>query len=102
MRCLPRGRPAVAHGTTLELLGTVYPPHQGEAVPAGAEFIGDTYDAAIASYDGRIYRWETDPERALDFACQLAGRNLTEDEWAEFLPEQPYREVCPDLEGSGL
>ena len=82
--------------TTLDLLGTVYPPHQGDPVPAGAQFIGDTHDVAIASYDGRVYRWETDLDRAIDFACQMAGRNLTEEEWEEFLPEQPYREVCPE------
>ena len=39
--------------TTLDLLGTVYPPHQGEPVPAGAQFIGDSHDVAIASYDGK-------------------------------------------------
>jgi WD40 repeat protein len=81
---------------TLELLGTVYPPHLGKPVPAGAQFIGDTHDVAIASHDGRVYRWETDLDRALDFACQMAGRNLTEAEWAEFLPAQPYQSVCPD------
>jgi hypothetical protein len=52
---------------------------------------------AIASHDGHVYRWKTDPDRALGFACQMAGRNLTEDEWAQFLPAQPYREVCPGL-----
>jgi WD40 repeat protein len=83
--------------TTLDLLGTVVPPHLGEPVPAGAQFIGDSHDVAIASYDGKVYRWETDVERAIDFACQMAGRNLTEEEWAEFLPAQPYREVCPGL-----
>ena len=82
---------------TLDLLGTVYPPHRGEPVPAGAQFIGDTHDVAIASYDGRVYRWDTEVERALGFACQMAGRSLTEDEWAEFLPEQPYRVLCPGL-----
>ena len=50
--------------TTLDLLGTVYPPHHGEPVPAGAQFIGDTHDVAIASYDGKVYRWETDLDRA--------------------------------------
>ena len=84
--------------TTLDLLGTVYPPHRGEPVPAGAQFIGDSHDVAIASYDGRVYTWETDLDRAIDFACQMAGRNLTEDEWAEFLPAQPYLDVCPGLE----
>ena len=82
--------------TTLDLLGTVYPPHQGEPVPAGAQFIGDSHDVAIASYDGRVYRWETDLDRAIDFACQMAGRNLTDEEWEEFLPAQPYQSVCPD------
>jgi DNA-binding SARP family transcriptional activator/WD40 repeat protein len=83
--------------TTLDLLGTVFPPHRGEPVPAGAQFIGDSHDVSIASYDGNVYRWDTDVERAIDFACQMAGRNLTEEEWAEFLPTQPYREVCPEL-----
>jgi WD40 repeat protein len=82
---------------TLELLGTVYPPHHGEPVPAGAQFVGDSHDVAIASHDGRIYRWETDLDRALDFACQMAGRDLTEEEWEQYLPAQPYRSVCPDL-----
>ena len=82
--------------TTLDLLGTVYPPHYGEPVPVGAQFIGDTHDVAIASYDGRVYTWETDLERAIDFACQMAGRNLTDEEWEEFLPAQPYQSICPD------
>ena len=43
-----------------------------------------------------VYRWETDLDRAIDFACQMAGRNLTEEEWEEFLPAQPYQSVCPD------
>jgi WD40 repeat protein len=81
---------------TLDLLGTVYPPHQGDPVPAGAQFIGDSHDVAIASYDGKVYRWETDVDRAIDFACQMAGRDLTREEWEEFLPAQPYKSVCPD------
>jgi WD40 repeat protein len=81
--------------TTLDLLGTVYPPHRGEPVPAGAQFIGDSHDVAIASYDGGVYRWETDVDRSIDFACQMAGRNMTEEEWVEFLPAQPYQSVCP-------
>lgn len=84
-------------GRTLELLGTVQTPYDGKVLPAGAEFIGDTHDVVIAAYDGRVYRWDTDVDRAIDFACQMAGRDMTEEEWAEFLPAQPYREVCPEL-----
>ncbi|HYO31753.1 MAG TPA: hypothetical protein VES21_02815 [Nocardioidaceae bacterium] len=65
-------------------------------VPAGARFLGDSHDVAIAPYDGNVYRWETDLDRAIDFACQMAGRNLTDEEWEEFLPAQPYQSVCPD------
>ena len=81
---------------TLDLLGTVYPPHDRDPVPAGAQFIGDSHDVAIASYDGKVYRWDTDVDRAIDFACQMAGRNLTIEEWEAFLPTQPYQSVCPD------
>jgi len=80
---------------TLDLLGTVYPPTRGKPVPAGAQFIGDSHDVAIASYDGAVYRWETDLGQAIAFACQMAGRDLTQQEWEEFLPAQPYQSVCP-------
>lgn len=81
---------------TLDLLGTVNPPSRGDPVPAGVAFIGDTHDVAIASYDGTVYKWETDLDRGLDFAGQMAGRDLTKEEWAQYLPAQPYRSTCPD------
>ncbi|MBD3925070.1 winged helix-turn-helix domain-containing protein [Nocardioides cavernae] len=80
---------------TLDLLGTVYPPHHGEPTPSSTQFIGDTRDVAIASHDGSTYRWDTEVDRALDFACQMAGRDLTEEEWTQVLPAQPYQSVCP-------
>ena len=28
--------------------------------------------------------------------CQFAGRDLSEDEWARFGPDKPYRKTCTD------
>jgi WD40 repeat protein/DNA-binding SARP family transcriptional activator len=49
----------------------------------------------IASYDnGRAYLWDLRPERLLRQACQVAGRRLTREEWAEFLPDRDYDPAC--------
>ena len=60
--------------------------------------IGDTHDVAIASYDGTVYHWDTGLDRALDFACQMAGRDLTED-GVDAVPPRPALPVR--LPGSG-
>jgi hypothetical protein len=31
----------------------------------------------------------------LDLACQLAGRNLSQAEWKEYLGDIPYQKTCP-------
>ena len=54
---------------------------------------GDT--VLIASLDGTISSWDIRPERAIEYACQIAGRNLTEDEWRDALGTRPYHETCP-------
>jgi len=43
--------------------------------------------------------WDLSLERLLRLACQTAGRNLTRDEWHEYLPGEDYRKRshCPDL-----
>jgi WD40 repeat protein len=64
-------------------------------IPASAEFLPDGRIVLIASYDEGIYLWDTRFERAIHFACQLAGRNLTEAEWRENFGDRPYRETCP-------
>ncbi len=42
-----------------------------------------------------MYIWDASAARAVEFACQMAGRDLTEHEWAEHFPGQPYQSVCP-------
>ena len=45
--------------------------------------------------DPAVYAWDPSAERAVEFACQAVGRDLTEAEWAEHFPGQPYQSVCP-------
>ena len=64
----------------------------------------DAFVASVMSRDGSyLYALPTGtngmrlaltPRLWRDLACQIAGRELTEREWAEALPEQPYRKVC--------
>jgi WD40 repeat protein len=74
------------------LLGTVTSPAR---IPASAEFLPDGRTVLIASYDESLYLWDTRFEHAIHFACQLAGRNLTESEWRENFGDRPYRQTCP-------
>jgi hypothetical protein len=40
--------------------------------------------------------WEIDPGSWETSACEMAGRNLTQEEWADFIgPDEPYRPTCP-------
>ena len=36
----------------------------------------------------------------LTYACQVAGRNLSEEEWRSVFGSDPYRKICPEW-GSG-
>jgi WD40 repeat protein/DNA-binding SARP family transcriptional activator len=44
---------------------------------------------------GGIWSIPSDPDEWQRRACEIAGRNLTREEWAELLPDQPYRKTCP-------
>jgi WD40 repeat protein len=43
--------------------------------------------------EGHI-RWDIDPDSWKRKACELAGRNLTAEEWATYLPGEPYQRTC--------
>jgi WD40 repeat protein/DNA-binding SARP family transcriptional activator len=88
------GRASLWDARTLQLLGTVHPLRDGEPVAASVGFVEGSDDVTIVSYDGQIFRWDTSQSRTLDLACQMAGRNLTTQEWSKFLPNQPFRKVC--------
>lgn len=46
-------------------------------------------------YEGTMLVWRLDATSLEQRACELAGRNLTQDEWRRFLPDRDYRVSCP-------
>jgi WD40 repeat protein len=67
----------------------------GPSLGSDARFLPDGHTVLISSVDGAISTWDTSAERAIEFACQVAGRNLTKDEWRDAFGSRPYRETCP-------
>jgi WD40 repeat protein/DNA-binding SARP family transcriptional activator len=56
----------------------------------------DGHTVLIARPQGDVLTWDLRPQHLLDLACDLAGRNLTPEEWASYLGERPYRQTCPN------
>jgi WD40 repeat protein len=45
---------------------------------------------------GRATDWPLDRPTLERFACRVAGRDLTRDEWNNLFPSRPHRQICPD------
>ena len=59
-------------------------------VPAESDAIGPDFNRGTLS----VVVWDLDPIRLVASACRLAGRSLTDGEWAEYLPGADYDPVC--------
>ncbi|WP_328972474.1 nSTAND1 domain-containing NTPase [Streptomyces sp. NBC_00239] len=59
----------------------------------GLSFTADG-DLVSGGQDGRIIRWSLDTATAAARVCAAAGRGLSRDEWAAYLPSLPYRPAC--------
>jgi WD40 repeat protein len=87
------GRVGLWDGRTGALLGTMLPGRPNTAVTV--EFLPDGHTLLISSVDGAVYTWDTRPQRWVDHACEVAGRNLTQDEWRDAFGDRPYHRTCP-------
>jgi WD40 repeat protein len=87
------GRVALWDAHTGDLLGTMLPgePDTGTQ-PA---FQADSDSVVIPGWDGTVHIWNTRPASWLRFACTVAARDLTRDEWTAALGKRPYRQTCP-------
>jgi WD40 repeat protein len=80
-------------GRTGEPLATIAPGSRN--VWAAGEFLPDGHTVIVATRDGAVYTWDTRVEQWIEFACRVAGRNLTDAEWRDAFGDRPYRETCP-------
>lgn len=55
---------------------------------------GGIYVAAIESNQATLTRWAVNPDQMMTSACELAGRNMTQEEWAHYLPGVSYDLTC--------
>ncbi len=60
-----------------------------------AVFSKDGKRVVVGYVDGRAFVWNVEPGAWKRHACSVAGRNLTREEWQQFLPDRRYRAVCP-------
>jgi WD40 repeat protein len=47
--------------------------------------------------DAAVNVWTLDPSVWIQTACQLVGRNLSHEEWSQYVGNRPYQEVCPGM-----
>jgi WD40 repeat protein len=87
------GRVVLWDGLTGRRLAAVQP--LGPEFETGVAFLPDGHTVTIAASNGQMFRWDTDPEAWLGYACQVAGRNLSDEEWRSVFGSEPYRETCP-------
>lgn len=50
---------------------------------------------ASGSDDGSLMLWDMSPESWVSRACRIANRDLTSDEWNQYMGSQAYHETCP-------
>ena len=59
--------------------------------PGGSRLLSGTSTPA-----GTYMVWDLDPTHWASTACGIAGRNLTQSEWKQYLPGRTYQLTCPE------
>jgi WD40 repeat protein len=75
---------------------------RGDRIATGSpvqvlRFTADGATLVSGHSDGQVRMWDLTPERWIEQLCAAASRDLTEDEWTEFVGEDEYEETCPGV-----
>ena len=84
--------------TTREQIGPNLPgPTNVETtdIQARATFTADGNHLLAVYGDGTAILWDVNPAAWEARACTVAGRSLSQNEWSDLLPNQPYQQLCP-------
>jgi WD40 repeat protein len=55
----------------------------------------DSHWLVTGSADHTARLWDLRIDELVAEACRVAGRNLTQAEWQQYLPGEAYRKTCP-------
>ena len=71
----------------------------GHRQPVGSlAFSPDGRRLAAGDYERTTWVWSLDTDALAELVCKKVRRNLTMDEWRQFVgPDVPYERTCPDL-----
>ena len=72
-------------------LGNSFPMESGDFTLSLFTAKGDL----LINYVGTATDWPTSLAAWEQYACQVAGRDITPVEWANVLPDRPYQHPCP-------
>jgi WD40 repeat protein len=96
----PTGAPAVLNVVGLNAGTVSFDPHGRWLSVQAGEFRAQPFSPdgrLVATFGNERLLFHLQTDDLVDLACKTAGRNLTLEEWRQFLGDQPYRATCPSL-----
>ncbi len=83
---------------TGKMLGNPLTGHKGTVYSLAFSPFTENLTLVSSSVDGTIMLWNIDPKSWKACACQTVNRNLTREEWNQYIGDlAPYRATCPNL-----